>query len=141
MNEYYRLPLRLGDVTRKKEIPKCTIPESVAQMVHLILTTAYGECTHNPLFGSEIWEKDFENIANSQLYRENLRKSIQNAIEINETRLTGIKVDIQMEQVDYMFFNRRTKSRIKIRVTGTLVKTNEPFSVTDQFFIGPLSYY
>jgi phage baseplate assembly protein W len=141
MNEYYRIPLRLGDVTRKKEIPKCTLPESVAQMVHLIVTTGFGECRHNPSFGSEIWEKDFENIANSQLYRENLRKSIQTAIEKNEIRLTGVKVDIQIEQVDYTFFNRRTKSRIRIKVTGILAKTNEPFSISDQFFIGPLSYY
>ena len=141
MNEYYKLPLRLGSVSRKTEIPKCTLPESVAQMVHLIVTTSFGECKHNASFGSEIWEKDFENISNSQLYRENLRRSIQSAIEKNEPRLTGIKVDIQIEQVDYMLFNRRTKSRIKLKVTGLLAKTNEPFSVSDQFFIGPLSYY
>jgi len=141
MNEYYKIPLHLGKVTQKREIPKCSLPDSVAQMIHLIVTTGYGECKSNPTFGSEIWEKDFENIANSQAYRENLRKSIQSTLEKQEPRLTGIRVDIQMEQVDYMLFTRRAKSRIKIKVTGLLTKTNEPFSYSDQFFIGPLSYY
>jgi phage baseplate assembly protein W len=141
MNEYYKIPLHLGKVTQKKEIPKCSLPDSVAQMIHLIVTTGFGECKSNPTLGSEIWEKDFENIANSQMYRENLRKSIQLTLEKQEPRLTGIRVDIQMEQVDYMLFTRRAKSRIKIKVTGLLTKTNEPFSYSDQFFIGPLSYY
>jgi phage baseplate assembly protein W len=141
MNEYYKIPLHLGKITQKKEIPKCSLPDSVAQMIHLIVTTGYGECKPNPTFGSEIWEKDFENIANSQAYRENLRKSIQSTLEKQEPRLTGIRVDIQMEQVDYMLFTRRAKSRIKIKVTGLLTKTNEPFSYSDQFFIGPLSYF
>ena len=141
MNEFYTIPLQLGKVTRKKEIPKCGLPDSVAQMIHLIVTTGFGECKYNPSFGCEIWEKDFENIVNSQLYRENLRKSIQYTIEKQEPRLTGIRVDIQMEQVDYRMFNRRTKSRIRIRITGMLTKTNEPFTFSDQFFIGPLSYY
>jgi phage baseplate assembly protein W len=141
MNEFYRIPLQLGKVTRKKEIPKCSLPDSVAQMIHLIVTTGFGECKHNPSFGCEIWEKDFENIANSQLYREILRKSIQNTLDKQEHRLTGIRVDIQIEQVDYRMFNRRTKSRIKVKISGMLTKTNEPFSFSDQFFIGPLSYY
>lgn len=141
MNEYYSIPLSLGNVTRKKEIPKCSLPESVAQMIHLIVTTGFGECKNNPSFGCEIWEKDFENIVNSQLYRENLRKSIQSTIEKQEPRLTGIRVDIQIEQVDYKMFNRKTKSRIRIKISGMLTRTNEPFSFSDQFFIGPLSYY
>ena len=141
MNEFYKIPLQLGKVAEKKEIPRCSLPESVAQMIHLMVTTGFGECRHNPSFGSEIWEKDFENIVNTQLYRETLRRSIQSTIEKHEPRLTGIRVDIQMDQVDYTMFSRRTKSRIKIRVTGVLTRTNEPFSFTDQFFIGPLSYY
>jgi hypothetical protein len=48
---------------------------------------------------------------------------------------------VQIEQIENKIFQRRIKSRIKLRVEGTLTLTNEPFSHTDQFFIGPLSYY
>jgi phage baseplate assembly protein W len=141
LNEYYKLPLRSGDLFRGKEMPKCSLAESVAQMIHLIATTGFGECKYNPSFGCEIWELDFENVINSQLYREKLRKSIQNTIETHEPRIVNTKVDIQMEQIDYMMFNRKIKSRVRIKITGMLAKTNEPFTYTDQFFIGPLSYY
>lgn len=141
INEYYKLPLRLGDVSRKKEHNKCALAESVSGMVHLIAITYFGECKHDESFGCEIWEHDFENISNSQAYREKLIKSIQATIEKQEKRLGNISVDIQIEQVDYSAFQRRIKSRIKLKVTGQLTATNEPFLHNDEFFIGPLSYY
>jgi len=141
LKEYYKLPLKSGDLCRGKEIPKCSLSDSVAQIIHLIATTGFGECKYNQSFGCEIWELDFENIINSQLYREKLRKSIQRTIETHEPRISSAKVDIQMEQIDYMMFNRKIKSRIRVKIIGMLAKTNEPFNYTDQFFIGPLSYY
>jgi len=140
-NTYYNLPLQFERISRKKEHPKCTLHESVAAMVHLISVTYFGECKHDVAFGCEIWEHDFENIVNSQVYRERLINSIQKTIAKQEKRLTNIRVDVQLEQIDYRLFQRRIKSRIILKVLGTLVITNESFSHTDQFFIGPLSYY
>jgi phage baseplate assembly protein W len=141
LHEYYKIPLKLGNVCRKMENPKCSLSDSVVQMIHLIVTTTFGECRHNPAFGCEIWERDFENMINTQLYRDTLRRSIQSTIEKNESRISDPRVDVQVEQVDYVMFNRRARSRIRIKVNGTLTKTNEPISFSDQFFIGPLSYY
>jgi hypothetical protein len=140
-NAYYNLPLQLARISQKKEHPKCTLHESVAAMVHLISVTYFGECKHDDTFGCEIWEHDFENIVNSQIYRERLMNSIQQTITKQEQRLTNISIDVQIEQIDYRLFQRRIKSRIILKVFGTLVITNESFSHTDQFFIGPLSYY
>lgn len=141
IQEYYRLPLQPGKICLKKEHPKCSPADSVAQMIHLIATTSFGECKHEPTFGCEIWEEDFENIANSQFYRDKLRCSIEAAIEKHEPRLGNVRAEIHLEQIDYMMLSKRVKSRIRLKLTGTLAKTNEPFTYSDQFFIGPLSYY
>ncbi|MEN8115739.1 MAG: GPW/gp25 family protein [Bacteroidota bacterium] len=141
ITDYYKLPLKLGQISQKKEHAKCSLHESVAGMVHLIAITYFGECKHDETFGCEIWEHDFENISNSQKHRERLANSIQKTIVKQEQRLTNISVDIQIEQIDYMMFQRRIQSRIELKVKGTLVSTNEPFLHEDQFFIGPLSYY
>ena len=141
INNYYKLPLQFGDVSQKKEHRKCSLAESVAEMVHLIAITNVGECKHDESFGCEIWEHDFENISNSQEYREKLIKSVQATIQKQEKRLCNITVDIQIEQVDYSAFQRRIKSRIKLKVQGQLTSTNEQFIHNDEFFIGPLSYY
>ncbi len=141
ITDYYKMPFQPDQLRKKKEHPKCTLSDSVAAMIHLITITGFGECKYDETIGCEIWEHDFENVVNSQLYREQLRDSIQQSIEKHEPRLNNIKVNIQIEQIDYRLKKRRVKSRIKLKVDATLVMTNEPFSHTDQFFIGPLSYY
>ena len=59
----------------------------------------------------------------------------------HEPRISQLRIDIQVQQVEVMVKNRRTKSRITLKVDGVLKKTNEPFSYSENFFIGPLSYY
>jgi len=139
--EYYKLPFQPHRIMNKQEHPRCSLADSVAGLIHLIAVTGFGECKYDNTFGCEIWEHDFENISNSQIYREKLRSSIQKTIEKHEPRLTDIKVGIQIDQVDYKVERHRVKSRIKLKVDASLVMTNEPFSYSDQFFIGPLSYY
>jgi len=141
ITDYYKLPLQLSNVTQKKEHTKCSLYDSIADMVHLISITYFGECKHDETFGCEIWEHDFENITNTQKHKEKLTSSIQATLIKQEPRLTNIRVDIQIEQIDYMLSQRRIKSRIKMKVTGKLTSTNEPFLHNDEFFIGPLSYY
>lgn len=141
ITDYYRLPLQPQRLMNKQEHPRCSLPDSVAGWIHLIAVTSFGECKHDSTFGCEVWEHDFENISNSQLYRERLRSSIQQTIEKHEPRLTNIKVAIQIDQIDYKVERHRVKSRIKLKVDAVIKMTNETFSYSDQFFIGPLSYY
>ncbi len=141
ITDYYKMPFQPQRLMNKQEHPRCSLPDSVAGWIHLIAVTSFGECKHDSTFGCEIWEHDFENISNSQLYREKLRSSIQQTIEKHETRLTNIKVGIQIDQIDYKVERHRVKSRIKLKVDAVLKMTNEPFTYSDQFFIGPLSYY
>ncbi len=140
ITDYYKLPFQPNKLMSKTEHPKCPLPESVAALIHLIAISNFGDYTPDPSFGCEIWEHDFENISDSQIYREKLRFSIQESIEKHETRLSNVKVGLQMDQIDYRMNQRRIKSRIRIKVDATLTMTNETFTYTDQFYIGPLSY-
>ncbi len=140
MPEYYSLPLNLAEIIEKKEHPRCTLNESVAAMIHLITTSQFGESKHDNSFGCEIWEHDFENIVNTQLYKDQLMKSIKLTIETHEPRLSDVRIDIQIEQIESRVGNRRIKSRISLRIKGSLTMTNEPFAYSEQFFVGPLSY-
>lgn len=69
ISQYYKIPLNLNRVVSRKEIDKCSLAESVANMIHLIGVTYFGECKFDESFGCEIWEHDFENISNTQQYR------------------------------------------------------------------------
>ena len=140
MSDYYNLPLRPLDLIEKKEHPKCTLKESVEHMIKLIITSQFGECKHDNSVGCEIWEHDFENIVNTQLYKDQLKKSIQQTLKKHEPRLSDVRIDIQFEQIESVAGNRRIKSRFSLNIRGSLTMTNETFTFTEQFFVGPLSY-
>lgn len=140
-NVYYSSPLSLGNIIRKKEEPRITLKESISAWIHLLLVTHYGECKHDETFGCEIWEHDFENISNSQKFKDEIQKAILHTITLHEERLSDIKLDLQIEQVEVMLQNRRIKIRIGIKIKGTIRKTNEAFIHLESFFIGPLSYF
>lgn len=140
INEYYKLPFQPQRVMNKQEHPKCTLSDSVAGIIHLMVITGFGDCQFDNSFGCEIWEHDFENIFNSQIYREKLRSSIQATIVKHEYRITNVNVGIQIDQIDYKLDNHKVKSRVRLKIDAVLLTTNEPFSYSDQFYIGPLSY-
>jgi len=142
MNEvYYSLPLNLGNIIRKKEQPRISLKESIAGWLHLLLVTRFGEFKDDDSFGCQIWEHDFENITNSQKFKEELQKAIYQSISTHEPRLTDIRLDLQIEQVEVLLQNRRIKIRIGIRISGIIKKTNESFLHVESFFVGPLSYF
>ena len=115
---------------------------SIHNMIHLITTTQYDEVKHDPGFGCDIWQYDFENIYNPHSFKEDLKKSIKDSILKNENKLAKVKVNLKVEQVEISMkvLNKRIKTRIRLVVTGVIDETNESFRHEEMFFIGPLSY-
>jgi phage baseplate assembly protein W len=139
--DYYKIPLKLDEVIKKQDLPRCSLKESVAEMIHLISTSGFGECKHDESFGCDLWNHDFENITNAQAFKENVRGSVKDAISRYEKRIEFVNVDVDVEQVISSIKKRRIKNRIVLTVRGKLVMTNEDFNYSEHFFIGPLSYY
>jgi phage baseplate assembly protein W len=139
--DYYKIPLKLDQIVARKDISRCGLKESVAGMIHLIATSNFGECKHDEAFGCEIWNHDFENITNAQIFKENVRISMLEAIAKFERRIEFVHVDIEFEQILSTIKKRRIKNQILLTVTGKLAMTNEDFRYSEHFYIGPLSYY
>lgn len=139
---FLNIPVNFNDIKQKVDVPRISVNNSIHNMIHLIVTTAYGEMRHNPTFGCDIWKFDFENIYNLASFKEEIKKSLRDSILKNEKRLVNINIDLQIEQVEVpiKFKNKRVKIRILFVVTGIIEKTNEGFSHQDKFYIGPLSY-
>ncbi len=139
--DFLQIPLQTGLITRQKQLKRCSLNDSVADMIRLITTTHFGENKQDDSFGNELWEHDFETVVNIQIFKETMSESLKKAIVQHEKRLNNVKVSIGFEQVMTTVYKRRIRQRIQITVEGTLRKTNEPFSHSEVFFIGPLSYY
>jgi phage baseplate assembly protein W len=140
---FLNIPVNVKDIIRKAEAKRISAKNSIHNMIHMIVTTAYGEMRQNPSFGCDIWRFDFENIYNLNAFKEDMRKSLQNTIKTNEKRLMNVNIDLQIEQIDIMskVKNKRIKTRISLVVNGVIEKTNESFTHQEVFFVGPLSYF
>jgi len=141
-NTYLELPINFKNIQNKGSVEKIDVKRSIHNMIHLITTTEYNEVLHDPEFGSDIWQYDFENIYNPHSFKEELKRSIRNSLKKNEKRLVDVRVDLQIEQVEITtrVINKRIKTRIRLVVNGIIDKTNESFNHQEMFFIGPLSY-
>jgi phage baseplate assembly protein W len=140
--EYYSLPLQLEAIMQKRDAPKCTLQQSVAQQLHLLLTTGFGEYSANEGFGCNIWEHDFTNLTSGYKLKETIRQSLLQTIRENEKRLGQVKVELQVRQEELIegIGTHRIRKRMDVTITGVLQLTKEKFTYKDTFFIGPLSY-
>jgi len=139
---FLNIPINFKEIIQKREVSRISVKNSIHNMIHLIVTTTFGEMRHDPSFGCDIWKFDFENIYNLPYFKEEIKKSLRNSILMNEKRLTNVNLDLNIEQVEVSakVSNRRIKIRIVFVVTGVIEKTNETFTHQDKFYIGPLSY-
>lgn len=142
MPEYLNIPLDMKRIVNQKDLQRIDVKRSIHNMIHLITVTSYNEVKHDPHFGTEISNYDFENIYNTHFLRDELKKSILNSIRNNESRLINVNIDLQIDQVEIntRINNKRIKTQIKMVIDGIIDKTNEPFQHMETFFIGPLSY-
>lgn len=142
MPEYLNIPLDMKRIVNQKDLQRIDVKRSIHNMIHLITVTSYDEVKHDPFFGTEISNYDFENIYNTHSLRDELKKSILNSIRNNESRLINVSIDLQIDQVEIntRINNKRIKTQIKMVIDGIIDKTNEPFQHIETFFIGPLSY-
>ncbi len=141
-NRYLKLPLRLDLAMEGHELPSCTLVQSITKSLELIIVTRFGEHRADPGFGCEIWDLDFELIVSARLWEEKLRQSLLNSITNHEHRLTGIEVNIQINDVEKLSYFRKfteVKKRVDIVVTGIVQKTGEPFSFGTNMYLSPLS--
>ncbi|GAB3947584.1 hypothetical protein GCM10028805_20100 [Spirosoma harenae] len=137
---YYALPLRLDEVIQHKPHPTCSLPQSIAQNLYLMLTTHFAESRFDESFGCSLWDEDFVNQANSR-WKEDVRQSIETSIAEHEKRLTQVRVrvDLSDQEMQLGRANRRVKRRLTVWIDGTLVRTNEQFSFQRSLFLAPLS--
>ncbi len=142
MPDYLDIPVAFDKIIEQKDVRRVDLKKSIHNMIHLITVTSYDEVKHDPFFGTEISEYDFENIYNMHSLKDELKKSILISIQNNEKRLVNVNIELQIEQVEFAtrVQNKRVKTQIIMIVNGIIDKTNEPLRHKEVFYIGPLSY-
>ncbi|MDT7830636.1 GPW/gp25 family protein [Pricia sp. S334] len=138
---YYQVPFDFTRFFKKKELKKLTLRDSISQFISVIITTYLEEYSNDEKFGSEIWETDFDLLVNANVLKERIKYSLKNQISTYEKRLDYIDLDVElMESLSEKSQNVRLKKYLYITITGTIIKTDEPFRFTGDYYLAPLSY-
>jgi phage baseplate assembly protein W len=81
---YYKIPLQISALLEGNDLPNCDLKESLTHTLELIIMTRFGEHRHDPSFGCEIWDLDFELIVSEDKWEEKLRQSLLKSITSHE---------------------------------------------------------
>ncbi len=138
---YYKIPLAFDKIFNNKNLALCSLGESIAQQIQLIVETRYGEHQGDMKFGCEIWDFDFELMVRTENYEQRLKKSLLETIVKYESRLTGIYVDISItdeEVYNSLIGSREMKKHASIVVHATVKETSQPFYFKTDFHLNPI---
>ena len=139
---FLSLPLQLDTVPQRGLLATCSVRESIAHHIHLLLTTSLGEMASNERFGCGLWDTDFDSLSSRSRLKDHIVQALDEAIRAHEPRLERVRTELQLHQdeLGHAGANRRIKNRLDITVSGVLKGTNEAIVYRDHFFISPLSY-
>lgn len=140
MANYYQLPLRTDWLMNKKRLPVCSLKHSIAQHLHLILSTYHGETAFAESYGCSLWNEEF-NIQLNLRWKESCCESLKYAIERFEKRFQLKDIRVTMEERTENVENGLIRARkcLHIDINGVIIKTNEQFHFNSTLFISPLA--
>ncbi|MBL0138906.1 MAG: GPW/gp25 family protein [Bacteroidetes bacterium] len=140
MKNYLTQPINFAGLTKGEEQSTCGLHQSIAQRIHLLLVTNLGEFRVDPTFGCIIWEHDFENMSNLNLWKDKMMRSVKEGLEKFEKRLFNCQVNIELSQQEFDGGEalRRIKRRVDIKVNAKIKKTNEAFLFEETLLISPV---
>ncbi|MEP7170601.1 MAG: GPW/gp25 family protein [Bacteroidota bacterium] len=142
MPKYYTQPLNFSLLMQGKEHPGCSLKDSIAQRIHLILITNLGEFRSDKEFGNKMWDHDFEIIPNINAWKDSMAKSVREAIIKFEQRLLNIKVTLDLTEEEFTNKEQQSLKRIKkkvdIKIQANIKKTNEQFYFQELLYVSPL---
>jgi phage baseplate assembly protein W len=139
-SSFYQLPLRLDEIIRKKRHAVCHLKHSIAQNLHLIISTYRGESAFSDEFGCSLWDEEF-NIQLNLRWKETLIELLKQTIAKFEKRLQVQEVKVAMEELHEWAGkeNLRVRRCLNIEIKGIIVKTNELFHFRGMIYISPLA--
>jgi predicted component of type VI protein secretion system len=141
MQEFLKLPLNFVPFFEKKKLATCSLKDSIARNLHLLITTTLGENKQNLEYGAQFWDTDYDIHLSNGARREIVIATLQRQIAQHEKRLVKVALEVNVKQSEFQGKDsRQLRRRIEMIITGLLTHSNEPFRFQTGFFIGPLAF-
>ena len=137
-----KLPLDFLSMLHGKTQQRCAEEESIAQYIMMQITSRYGEVAGRNDFGSDIWELEFNQLVKIYEWEEQVKTSLLKSITKYETRLTDIKVGVNLSEINTDMDSKKyseVRRKAVINVSGNIVQTGIAFNFNTSLYVSPLS--
>ena len=138
----YHIPVDFGALLRKEKLPATNLKSSIREYIYLILLTQRGEWRFDYNFQCLLWQKDFEQTDNLNIWLDEVKDDIRQSVHKYETRLKVQNVDVQKDEMQEKNKEEkvaRIRNRLTIKVRGTIIQTEERFEEEFLMFFGPIT--
>lgn len=141
MQDYLKLPIKFEQFFNGNKLDTCSIKDSIARNLHLLITTSLEENKQDPQYGSQFWENDYDIHMSNDRRREIIIQSLKTQINQYEKRLINVTVDVNVKQAEVKSnTGSQLRRKIEIIINALIARSKEPFRFQTGFFIGPLSF-
>jgi phage baseplate assembly protein W len=142
-NNNYKIPVDPGRLTGENgAMQMCSVAESIAQHLMLLITTKKKENRHDLNYGNAVWDIEFDNAITAVEWETIFVESMKKQIAIYEPRIISPKISLHIEFIEYSYDTKRfseMKKKAKIAINARLVETDELFSFTTELYLSPMS--
>ena len=99
MAKHHHIPVDFGALLKKESLPQVAVKASVKEYIYLLLLTQRGEWRYDSNFQCLLWEKDFEQTDNLNIWLDQVRDDIRISVHKYESRLKIQDVDVQRDEL------------------------------------------
>ena len=142
-NIYYQMPFNPSSLFKDGgEIQVCSMAESIAQNIMLLITTKQGENRFDEEYGNAVWNIEFDNTATNVLWEETFVTSLNKLIARYEKRIINAVIKVNTSYVERTYKNKNfteIKKKAVIGINAKLRESGERFSFSTEIFLSPMS--
>ncbi len=141
--QYYKLPFNPSSLFKDGgEIKVCSLAESIAQNIMLLITTKQGENRYDNEYGNAVWDIEFDNAATNVLWEETFKTSLAELLKEHEQRIVSPVIKVQTSFVEHSYKTKNfseIKRKAIIGINAKLSESGEQFSFATEIFLSPMS--
>lgn len=140
---HYKLPFHPGTLFNTTGfVETCTMEESIAQNLMLLITTKQGENRFDHQYGNAIWDIDFENTTSEGEWERIFRQSIEEGIVRYEPRICQSEVKVRVAYLEQSSAARKStdiRKKASIHIKALLTESREIYQFATEIFLSPLA--
>lgn len=123
-------------------VPMCSLAESIAQHVMLLILTRKGENRFNPDYGNAIWDLEFDNAITIVEWECIFEESLLEQIKKYEPRICDPQIQVHMEYVEHTYGTKNfveIRKKAKIGINATLTDIGERYTFSTHIYLSPMA--